>query len=54
MNKYFKLKYFDKFETIFEYGDIGNTYYIVLKGEVRCLIPDAASVNKMEEQEEKK
>jgi hypothetical protein len=45
MNRNFKLQFFNKYETIFEFGDIGNTYYIVLKGQVICLIPNAEKIN---------
>ncbi|KRX09454.1 Cyclic nucleotide-binding protein [Pseudocohnilembus persalinus] len=35
-----QLEFYEKDQTLFEIGDFGNTYYIVLKGNVNVLIPD--------------
>lgn len=31
---------FNSYETIFNFGDIGNKFYIILKGQVEIKIPD--------------
>lgn len=48
MNKSFSVKYYPKLSTIFEEGDIGTVYYIVLKGKVSCLIKQKKEDNSSE------
>jgi CRP-like cAMP-binding protein len=40
------LKRYHKGECIMQYGDIGETFYFILKGEVKIEVPDSAQEDK--------
>ncbi|KAL4466353.1 hypothetical protein ABPG72_001031 [Tetrahymena utriculariae] len=44
-----KIQRFEMRDTIFNQGDIGDTYYMIIKGQVHCLLPTSKLQQKVEE-----
>ena len=39
LNEAVKLEFFSKNKTVFNFGDYGYHYYIILRGSAYCLLP---------------
>jgi len=41
LNEAVKLEFFSKNKTVFNFGDYGYHYYIILRGSAYCLLPNS-------------